>query len=465
MARLTLDELLAESDDLGLLDVKPRPVNTSTEAVRIQQAFEEINVFVDRQHYAPGEGQAGERVSVNERTLQVRLKTYRENPAITEQLREFDRHGLLAQATEALPPASLDDILDLDDELLSESAEDIFTFRHARPAAARPDKISERKPCGDFAQFKPLFDQAAADLVTGKRKSMKFANEQEIEAGGFFILHGVMVYVAEVNDPHIRNGKRNARLRLIFENGTEGKNLLRSLATELYKDPSGRRLSEPNAGPLFDPAPTFTTEAGPNGHRKVTTPVDENARSPHPGAPSPQSSPASGRGSERENQLLIPESLRELQVNERITGCIYIVRSLPPSPEIAKLDGQLFKIGFTTGSFEDRIRGAKDDPTFLMAPVHPVRSYDAINLNANKFESLMHRFFADARLDIEIMDRFGKPFRPREWFLLPLPVIETAIAMLLDGSILRHRYDAVAGEIVSMQPHDLTNDPLLTSNG
>ena len=401
MERLTLDELLAESDDLGLLDVKPHPVNTSTEAVRIQQAFEEINVFVDRHRFAPGEGQAGEKVSVNERTLQVRLKTYRENPDIAEQLKEIDRHGLLTlHAAQTLPPYSLDDILDLDDELLSESSEDIFTFRHARPAAARPDKISERKPCEDFEQFKPLFDQAAADLVTGKRKSMKFANEQEIEAGGFFILNGVMVYVAEVNDPHIRNGKRNARLRLIFENGTEGKNLLRSLATELYKDPSGRRLSDPSAGPLFDPTPTTTTVVGPN---------------------------------------------------ERITGCIYVVRSLSPSPEIAKLDGQLFKIGFTTGSFEDRIRGAKDDPTFLMAPVHPVRSYDAINLNANKFENLMHRFFADARLDIEIMDRFGKPFRPREWFLLPLPVIETAIAMLLNGTILRHRYDAVACEIVAGQ--------------
>ncbi len=255
----------------------------------------------------------------------------------------------------------------------------------------------------------------------------------------FLPLAGIERYegVAE-NDPHIRNGKRNARLRLIFENGTEGKNLLRSLATELYKDPSGRRLSEPNAGPLFDPAPTTATVVGPNGHGKVTTLIDENARFPHPN-PLPQA----GEGAN--------ESLRELQVNERITGCIYIVRSLSPSPEIAKLDGQLFKIGFTTASFEDRIRGAKDDPTFLMAPVYPVRTYDAINLNANKFESLMHRFFADARLDIEIMDRFGKPFRPREWFLLPLPVIEAAIVMLLDGTILRHRYDAVACEIVSVQ--------------
>ncbi|MFX8215234.1 GIY-YIG nuclease family protein, partial [Acinetobacter baumannii] len=75
--------------------------------------------------------------------------------------------------------------------------------------------------------------------------------EQEIEAGGFFILNGVMVYVAEVRDPHIRNGKRNARLRLIFDNGTEGQNLLRYLATQLYKHPNGRRISDPNAGPLF----------------------------------------------------------------------------------------------------------------------------------------------------------------------------------------------------------------------
>lgn len=192
----------------------------------------------------------------------------------------------------------------------------------------------------------------------------------------------------------------NARLRLIFENGTEGQNLLRSLATELYKDSSGRRISDPNAGPLFNAAPTTITVAGPE---------------------------------------------------ERITGCIYIVRSLSPLPEIVRLDGQLFKIGFSTGAFEDRIRAAKDDPTFLMAPVHPVRTYDAINLNANKFENLIHRFFAEARLDIEIMDRFGKPFRPREWFLLPLPVIESAIEMLLDGSILRYRYDARVCAIVLAQ--------------
>jgi hypothetical protein len=128
------------------------------------------------------------------------------------------------------------------------------------------------------------------------------------------------------------------------------------------------------------------------------------------------------------------------------------VKSLSAAPEIAKLDGHLFKIGFTTGSFEDRIKMAKEDPTFLLAPVHPVRTYDAINLNTNKFENLLHRFFAEARLDIEIMDRFGKPFRPREWFLLPLSVIEQAIPMLIDGSVIRHRYDTKSGTIVPVRP-------------
>ena len=225
---------------------------------------------------------------------------------------------------------------------------------------------------------------------------MRFAQEQEIEPGNFFILNGVMVYVAELNDPHVRNGKRNARLRLIFDNGLEGQNLLRSLATELYKDPNGRRLSDPNVGPLFGDGPTTETVAAPK---------------------------------------------------ERVTGLIYVVRSLSALPEIAKLDGQLFKIGFTTGSLEDRIRGAKDDPTFLMAPVHPVRTYDAINLSAHKFEHLLHWFFAQACLDIEVKDRFGKPYRPREWFLLPLPVIERAIEMMIDGSIVRFRYDHRSGEI------------------
>jgi hypothetical protein len=125
-----------------------------------------------------------------------------------------------------------------------------------------------------------------------------------------------------------------------------------------------------------------------------------------------------------------------------------VVKSRSPLPEIKKLEGNLFKIGFTTGKFEDRIRNAKDDPTFLLAPVHPVRTYATVDMNANKFENLLHRIFTEARLDIEIKDRFGKPIKPREWFLLPLDVIEQAIEKIIDGSIIHYRYDASKLEIV-----------------
>lgn len=387
MLKLSLDEILSLEDHDGLLDVKFPTSHLNSDESRIIQDFEELNLFIDKHGYLPGEGKIQSKPSLKEKLLTMRLSSYRANPRIAESLREHDRHSLLKDKTDVF---DLDDILDSEDELLSTFGEHIFTMKHARPKTARPDKVSERKPAKNFQDFKPLFDACLADLVAGRRRSVRFANEQEINAGDFFILNGIMVYVAEVNDPHIRNGKRNARLKLVFENGTEGENLLRSLATELYKDPSGRRITTSGTGPLFGDAPK--TEL-------VLTPKD------------------------------------------KITGSIYVVRSLSKDPHIASFYPDLFKIGFTTGSFEDRIRKAENDPTFLFAPVHPVRTYEAINMNTSKFETLIHRFLGNAQLNIEIMDRFGKPFKPQEWFVVPLHIIEQAIPMILDGTILRYSYD------------------------
>ena len=400
VAKKTLDELLAEERDSELLNVKPRQAKAIDGQARARASFEEINVFVDRNGFAPGEGPLGRKIGVMERAYQARLRAFLENPALAAELADADRHGLLGAKPES-DPNSLDEILAADDPLLDDPNEDIFKLRFTRGSPARPEMVSERAPCEDFEQFRPLFDKAAKELSSGVRKSMPFANEQEIEAGGFFILNGVMVYVAEVRDPHVRNGKRNARLRLIFDNGTEGQNLLRSLATQLYKDPNGRRLSDPSAGPLFGSAPQTAQVAREGG---------------------------------------------------RVTGTVYVVRSLSKLPEIARLDGQLFKIGFTTGALEARLKGAENDPTFLMAPVKAVMSYQAIDMNVGAFERIVHHFFDQARLDIEIMDRFGKPIRPREWFLLPLPIVEQAVPLIVDGTILRYRYDHRACAIVANDP-------------
>jgi hypothetical protein len=384
--RPTLEEIL--SDDSDLLDVKASASSATTEGQRVIDSLNEINRFVDRFKRRPGET---DKPSVSERGLRIKLNGLLNDASLRAVLLPYDRHGLLpAEACAA--PKSLDDILD-DDDLLSTQQDDIFDLVHVRPSTAKPDEIAERQVCAEFGKFKPLFDQCVRDLSEGKRTAIPFANEQEIEAGEFFILNGVMVYVAEVGETHIRNGKKNARLRLIFDNGTEGNNLLRSLATELYKDSNGRRVTSTNMGPLFEDKP---------------------------------------------------------QEGDTQTGMIYVVKSLSTDPEIRKLDGLLHKIGFTAGKMEVRIQSAKDDPTFLMAGVHPVATYTLYNIDRVKLEHLLHTFFAEARLNIEIADRFGKRIKPREWFLLPPEVISEAVSRLKDGSIVNYRYDAVNATIVPL---------------
>jgi len=384
MPRQTLDEIL--SDDSDLLNVKPGSNVASTEHQRVIDSLEEINRFIDRFNRKPGET---DKPAVSERGLQIKLNGLRKDASLRVVLTPYDRHGLLP-ADEPVAPKTLDDILD-DDDLLSTPQDDIFDLVHVRPPTARPDEVAERQVCKDFDRFKPLFEQCVRELSEGKRKAITFANEQEVEAGEFFILNGVMVYVAEVGETHIRNGKKNARLRLIFDNGTEGNNLLRSLATELYKDPNGRRITSTNMGPLFEDRP---------------------------------------------------------QEGDTQTGMIYVVKSLSDDPEIRKLDGLLHKIGFTSGKMEIRIQNAKDDPTFLMAGVHPVATYTLYNIDRVKLENLLHTFFAEARLNLEITDRFGKNIKPREWFLVPPEAISEAVTRLKDGSIVKYRYDAASATLL-----------------
>jgi hypothetical protein len=67
-------------------------------------------------------------------------------------------------------------------------------------------------------------------------------------------------------------------------------------------------------------------------------------------------------------------------------------------------------------SIDQRIAGARLQPTFLMADVEVVATYELYNINRTKLENLIHRVFGSARLDIEIKDRFGQPVVPHEWF-------------------------------------------------
>ncbi|MGH7036441.1 MAG: GIY-YIG nuclease family protein, partial [Stellaceae bacterium] len=88
-----------------------------------------------------------------------------------------------------------------------------------------------------------------------------------------------------------------------------------------------------------------------------------------------------------------------------------------------------------------RVAGARLQPTFLMADVEIVATYDLYNINRTKLENLIHRIFGRAQLDIEVKDRFGNPVVPREWFLVPLFVIDDAVEKIKDGTITNYMYN------------------------
>ncbi|TLX16767.1 GIY-YIG nuclease family protein [Rhizobium sp. MHM7A] len=387
MVRRSIDDILA-NDDL-IEEVVKAPQTSSTD--RIGSDFEEINAFVDRYGHAPREfSTPGESpVSVGERLLAIRLHRYQNHPALPSALSGFDRHGLLASTPrEPERGRTIDDVLaDLDTMEDDSSDVDLFVIRNAGRAATKdePEYIAERKKCEDFDRFKPLLDQCAEEISSSKRTTRRFVNESEIKQGDFYILNGVILYVAEMDELEEtgKTRRKNARLRVIYDNGTEAALLFRSLARLLYRDPNGRRISNPEQGPLFS-----------------------------------------------------PESAQP----DRLTGYIYVARAENP-PEALRSFEHLYKVGVTTGQPKARVAGAKDDPTFLFGRAVLLKHYAIYNSDPRQIEAKLHAFLSAVCLDIEIQDRFNRPYKPKEWFLVPLPVIDQIVDRIVDQTLVRYRYD------------------------
>ncbi|HKK17691.1 MAG TPA: GIY-YIG nuclease family protein [Opitutales bacterium] len=383
MDREALQQLI-DDDDLGLLDVKPVLSAAQTAEERLIEKFYKISDFYRAHDREPRKAPE----DMQEAQLAMTLEGIRSSHESIATLKALDEFGLLEPP---VVPESLDDVFADDDlGLLSEkeSAEDIFRLKHVPQRTELPDFVAQREPCPDFDRFEPLFKACQRELRAGKRQLLSFANEQQIEAGQFFVLRGVMAYVASVGEKEIRGGKNNARLRLIFENGTESDMLLRSLATELYKD--GRRVTE-------------------------------------------------------HEDRLIPE-MAEVTEEDKPTGYIYVLRSKSAREEIAN-EPNLYKIGFSAGPIEARIKNAREDPTYLMADVQIVTSFECYNLNPQKLELILHKFFGRVCLEVDVFDKSGKRHTPREWFIAPLAVIEEAIRLTLTGEIIDFTFDKDAGLI------------------
>lgn len=388
MSDLDLDELRAELADFAQPE---KPVGRSPREERIIAGFEEIQRFVDQHGHSP---RHGEGLDIFERLYAVRLDRLRALDECRSLLEPLDRQGLLAGAVTGVAEAAAEFDLDaLAAELKGAAGDESITqLRHVRASADKraAEEIAERDKCEDFDRFEPLLSAVQRDLDAGVRVTRPFVKDAgmqkaDIAQGQFFILGGQIAYVAEVGETfRAPNGENDARLRVIYSNGTESNLLLRSLQRALYKDEAGRRISEPEAGPLF-----------------ADTAEDDDHES----------------------------------------GTIYVLRSKSDHPLVSANRDVLHKIGVTGGDVERRIANARLDPTFLMADVEVVATYQLFNINRTKLENLIHRVFGPARLDIEIKDRFGQPVVPKEWFLVPLFVIDEAVAAIKEGTITRLKYN------------------------
>lgn len=411
MANQITDEDFELLGELGV-DITPDPVEQlSAKQQRIIAGFEEIERFVEQHGRLP---QHGEQRDIFERLYAVRLDRLRESEECRSVLMSLDSRGLLDMG--ASSHLSLSE--ELSDEALLASlgvetdAEDDITqlkYVRSRNEIKAAEEIAQRNPCKDFDQFKPIFEAVQRELATGERQTVKYQDNAEVRQGDLFILEGQKAIVANMGALFRSDyGRQDRRLRVVYDNATESDLLLRSLQRALNRDKASRRITAPDLGPIF----TSLSSTEDQNATPIFSDIDE--------------------------------------ANDLPSGTIYVLRSKSDHPFVSAHRLVIHKIGVTGGEVKDRIASAKKDPTYLLAEVEIVATFKLVNINRKKLEELLQKFFGSARLDLEFPDRFGALVKPREWFLVPLDVIEQVIDAIKLGTIDQFRYDRNTASLVRL---------------
>ena len=378
-----------DNDPLDLLNVKPLTTIDSPDK-KLIDSFLEIVEFHKSNNRLPIEFNG-----TNEHGLFSRLKGLKNDTTKLAILSEYDELGLLQ--TKEKEYLSIDDVLN-DDVLglLDDESEGLFDLVHVKPIdkdRAEADFVARRKACVEFEKYEHLFKNCQTELKTGERKMTKF-HENQIQEGAFFVLGGMLVYVEKLIDITVdKFGKRDGRTKLVFENGTESNMLFRSLGKGLFQDGQGITFTNEELNKQFE-----------NKYNNITE-------------------------------------------NDKASGFIYILKSKSDKPEIKDIKN-LYKIGFSTTTVEERVKNAIQEPTYLMADVQILMTYQCYNMNTNKLELLLHNFFGKSCLDIDVYDLSGKRHTPREWFIAPIEVIDKAIELIVSGAIINFKYDPLKEEII-----------------
>lgn len=395
----TLDDIFND-DDFGLLNAREEHRYIHTDEDRLIDSFEELNTFFEKNSREPV------KTSMSEYTLYARLNELRINKSKKDLLKSFDRFNLLGDE-EDIKVTSIEDILEGDDLGLLDAEGDtsIFDFIHTPTTGSRANAeyIAHRQaiPDKDFERYEAMFKQVHRELKEGKRRLLPFSDaERNLKEGNFYLVDGLLAYL-EVSDVEkvLKENKTGDRIRLegrtitVFENGTVSNMLFRSLGKAIQK----------------------------NG--KLITETDDNI----------------------ENQLINHINLaRESEVQ---SGWIYVLRSKSSDPEISSIQN-LHKLGFSKSQVSERIKSASKEATYLFADVEIVASYSCYGTDVHALENLLHRFFGAVCLNLDVYDQSGNRFVPREWFCVPLHVINEAIELVKNNTIFNFKYDAKKQEIV-----------------
>lgn len=396
----SIDDIFSD-DDFHLIEEKKKVSNSRTADERLLDSFEEIQKFVDEQGKEPEPNTN----NITEFRLYSRLKSLKESPEKIEQLNSHDRNSLLGLSASQVEdesieyiqkkPESLDDILDDDDiNLIEDDDEGLFEFKHVPKETDRAsaDFVARRKPCPDFDRYDLMFQKVQKDLAEGKRKLISF-KQDILKPDTYYVHNGILLYLEAVDfeekNEAFDSGERtrvDGRTKVVFENGTQSNMLYRSLYKQLLKN--GRAVTENN---------------------------------------------------EKVNEEFI-EKFSNISDEDEEAGYIYVLKSKSSDPEIANKNN-LYKIGYSKNDVANRIKNAERDPTYLMAPVEYVAGWKCYNMNPQKFEQLIHNFFGNSCLEVDVFDEKGKRHTPREWFIASLGIIEQAIQLIITGEITNYSYD------------------------
>lgn len=378
-------QAILDADVDGLLDTPEKPQKV-TSSDRLERAFHEINDFYRAHDRVPSSSTR----EIAERKLGARLDGLRASGERASAVKDLDEFGLL-EAAEA--PASIDELLeggDLDDLLDDDGGILDVSDLPVRRSSETPDSVAKRMKVEDFENFEHLFRSKHAELKEEAMVLAPFKGVQTIHEGRFFVLNGMMLFVAEVGESlsMIVGGKaeQKQRLRVIFENGTESSLYRQSLSIRLHEQ-AGQALVRAGA------------------------------------------------------------SADDILDGDIGTGHVYVLQSLSTDPLVANMK-DLHKIGFSTTNVGQRIKNAEKSPTYLMAPVKVVADYRLYNVKASVLEHLLHRVFASVRLDLTQVDRKGRDYDPSEWFVVPRDVIDQAVAMIMSGEITNYVYNAQLQKLV-----------------